>query len=73
MATKPDNKKSIPSKAGWELLNKTLPDEAKLLRMELNAPNVIDEFRSKKIAYRQLPSNQSIEVWNDLWSDFKSS
>lgn len=73
MATKPDNKKSIPSKAGWELLNKTLPDEAKLLRMELNAPNVMDEFRSKKIAYRQLPSNQSIEEWNELWSDFKSS
>ena len=73
MATKPDNKKSIPSKAGWELLNKTMPDEAKLLRMELNAPNVIDEFRSKKIAFRQLPSNQSIEDWNELWTDFKSS
>lgn len=73
MATKPDNKKSIPSKAGWELLNKTMPDEAELLRMQLNAPNVIDEFRTKKIAYRQLPSNQSIETWNDLWTDFKSA
>ncbi|WP_370060692.1 extracellular solute-binding protein, partial [Neptunomonas phycophila] len=73
MATKPDNKKSIPSKAGWELLNKTMPDEAQLLRMQLNAPNVIDEYRSKKIAYRQLPSNQSIEAWNDLWTDFKSA
>jgi spermidine/putrescine transport system substrate-binding protein len=73
MATKPDNKKSIPSKAGWELLNKTMPAEAELLRMQLNAPNVIDEFRTKKIAYRQLPSNQSIETWNDLWTDFKSA
>jgi len=50
-----------------------MPDEAQLLRMQLNAPNVIDEYRSKKIAYRQLPSNQSIEAWNDLWTDFKSA
>lgn len=73
MATKPDNKKSVPSKAGWEILNRTLPREAEILRMRLDAPNVMDEYRAKKIAYRQLPSRQSIEQWNELWSDFKSA
>ena len=73
MATKPDNKKSIPSMRGWELLNKTLPQEAEILRMRLDAPNVMDEYRAGKIAFRQLPSRQSIEQWNDMWSDFKSA
>lgn len=71
-ATKVDNKKSIPSMAGWKLLNETMPDEAKILRMTLDGPNVMDEYRAKKIAFRQLPSQQSIEDWNDVWSEFKS-
>jgi spermidine/putrescine transport system substrate-binding protein len=71
-ATKVDNKKSIPSMAGWKLLNETLPKEAEMLRMTLNGPNVMDEYKAKKINYRQLPSQQSIEDWNGLWSEFKS-
>ena len=72
MATKPDNMKSIPSMAGWKLLNQTKPREADLLRMNLKAPNVMDEYKAKKIAFRQLPSKQSIEDWNEVWSKFKS-
>lgn len=71
MATKPDNMKSIPSIEGWKLLNKTMPKKAEILRMQLNAPNVMDEYKSKKIAFRQLPSNQAPEDWNDIWSKFK--
>lgn len=71
-ATKVDNKKSIPSIAGWKLLNETMPKEAEILRMRLDAPNVMDEYKAKKIQFRQLPAQQSIEEWNDVWSEFKS-
>ncbi|NSZ66101.1 extracellular solute-binding protein (plasmid) [Agrobacterium tumefaciens] len=73
MATKVDNKKSIPSIKGWELLAKAMPKEAEILRLELNKPNVMDEYKAKKIALRQLPTQQSIEDWNDVWSEFKSA
>ncbi len=71
-ATKIDNKKSIPSIAGWKLLNQTLPKEAEILRMTLTGPNVMDEYKAKRIQFRQLPSRQEIEAWNDIWSEFKS-
>jgi spermidine/putrescine transport system substrate-binding protein len=73
MATKADNKKSIPSMAGWKLLNQTMPKEAEILRMTLKGPNVMDEYKAKKIAFRQLPSKQSIDEWNEVWSQFKSA
>jgi spermidine/putrescine transport system substrate-binding protein len=72
MATKSDNKKSIPSIAGWKLLNQTMPKEAEILRMTLNGPNVMDEYKAKKIQLRQLPARQPVEDWNDAWSKFKS-
>jgi spermidine/putrescine transport system substrate-binding protein len=71
-ATKPDNKKSIPSIAGWKLLNKTMPKDAEMLRMTLTGANVMDEYKAQKIQFRQLPSKQAIEDWNDTWSKFKS-
>ncbi len=72
MATKVDNKKSIPSIAGWKLLNETMPKDAEILRLQLDKSNVMDEYKAKKIQFRQLPSQQSIEDWNDVWSEFKS-
>ena len=72
MATKADNKKSIPSMAGWKLLNQTMPREAELLRMTLKGPNVMDEYKARKIQFRQLPGKQAIEDWNDVWSQFKA-
>lgn len=72
MATKVDNKKSIPSIAGWKLLNQTMPKEAEILRMQFDKPNVMDEYKAHKIEFRQLPAQQSIDDWNDVWSEFKS-
>lgn len=72
MATVVDNKKLIPSMAGWKMLNETKPDEAALLRMELGKPNVMDEFKSDRVVPRQLPQKQSIETWNEAWTEFKS-
>ena len=72
MATKVDNRKSIPSIPGWKLLNETKPKEAEMLRMTFKGPNVMDEYKAKKIQLRRLPQKQSIEDWNDAWSQFKA-
>lgn len=63
----------IPSKAGWKLLDETKPEEAKRQNMVLGKPNVMDMIRDGQIKYRQLPVQQSIEDWNDFWSDYKGA
>jgi len=63
----------IPSKKGWELLAQKTPEEAKRQRMLLNEPNIMDDIRSGRITYRQLPVQQSLEDWNDFWSAYKGA
>jgi spermidine/putrescine transport system substrate-binding protein len=64
---------SIPSKAGWELLNKEYPADAKTLRHTFTARNVMDEYKEGKIFIRKTPVKQSIETWNEAWTEFKSA
>lgn len=63
----------IPSKKGWEELAKATPEEAARQRMELGKANVMDDIRSGLIKFRALPVNQSLEDWNDVWSEYKNS
>mgnify|MGYP002738455905 FL=1 len=64
----------IPNKAGWELLDKEDPDEAKRQGMVLDEPNnAVEMIRKGRIQYRQLPIQQSLEDWNDFWSDYKGA
>ena len=63
----------IPSKKGWELLAEQTPDEARRQRMELGKPNVMDDIRTGRIQFRQLPVQQSIEEWNDFWTSYKGA
>jgi len=63
----------IPSRKGWELLAKKTPEEARRQRMELDKPNVMDDIRSGRIQFRQLPVQQSIEEWNDFWTTYKGA
>ena len=63
----------IPSKKGWELLAKETPEEAQRQRMELGKPNVMDDIRTGRIQFRQLPVQQSIEEWNDFWTSYKGA
>ncbi|MBT0781420.1 spermidine/putrescine ABC transporter substrate-binding protein [Paracoccus sp. pheM1] len=63
----------IPSQKGWEVLNAENPDEARRQGMVLGESNVMDLIRSGRIKYRQLPVQQSLEEWNDFWSDYKSA
>ena len=63
----------IPSKKGWELMATETPEEAKRQGMLLNESNAMDLIRAGRIKYRQLPVQQSLEDWNDFWSDYKGS
>jgi len=64
----------IPNKAGWELLSKEDPAEAKRQGMLLDDPsNAVEMIRQGRIKYRQLPVQQSLEDWNDFWSDYKGA
>jgi spermidine/putrescine transport system substrate-binding protein len=63
----------IPNQKGWELLAKETPEEAKRQGMLLNEPNAMDLIRNGRIKYRQLPVQQSLEDWNDFWSEYKGS
>lgn len=63
----------IPSQKGWEVLNAENPAEAKRQGMVLGESNAMDLIRSGRIKYRQLPVQQSLEDWNDFWSEYKGA
>ncbi|MQG91142.1 spermidine/putrescine ABC transporter substrate-binding protein [Pseudomonas sp. MN1F] len=63
----------IPNKRGWELLNKTDLAEARRQGMVLGQRNVMDDIREGRIQYRALPMQQSLEDWNDFWSQYKGA
>lgn len=63
----------IPNQKGWELLAKETPEEAKRQGMLLGESNAMDLIRSGRIQYRQLPVQQSLEDWNDFWSEYKGA
>ena len=62
----------IPSQKGWELLNAQTPEEAQRQGMVLGQRNVMDDIRDGRIQFRALPVQQTLEDWNDFWSDYKS-
>jgi len=63
---------SIPNKKGWELMNDINPTGADILRHRFDKRNVMDEYADGKIALRQLPAQQSIDDWSEVWNEFKS-
>ncbi len=72
VAIKPAYSGSIPSKAGWTLLNERHPDWAKLLLHEFDKRNVMDEYKEGKIHIRDLPKQQPLEEWNKAFTEFKN-
>ncbi len=63
----------IPNQKGWDLLNQENPAEAKRQGMVPGGSNVIDLIRKGRIKYRQIPVQQSLEDWNDFWSEYKGA
>ncbi len=63
-----------PTKSGWTAIQEANPDEAKrsgLIEGDDNDP--IKLFREGRIFYRDTPKQQTLEDWNDFWSDYKSA
>ena len=63
---------SIPNKKGWTVMNDTRPNEATILRHRFDQRNVMDEYADGKIALRQLPEQQSIDDWSEVWNEYKN-
>ena len=63
----------LPYKSGWTALNEQAPAEAKRQRMVLDGPNCIDDLREGRIHFRDIPVQQSLEDWNDFWSEYKNA
>jgi spermidine/putrescine transport system substrate-binding protein len=63
----------VPNQKGWEVLNAENPAEAKRQGMIIGSTNAMDMIRSGRIQYRQVPLQQSLEEWNDFWSDYKGA
>lgn len=72
VAIKPAYSGSIPNKAGWTQLNEEHPDWAALLLHEFDKRNVMDEYKEGKIFIRDLPKQQSLTEWNDVFTQFKN-
>ncbi|MGB2893392.1 MAG: spermidine/putrescine ABC transporter substrate-binding protein [Albidovulum sp.] len=63
----------IPNQKGWEVLQAENPAEAKRQGMTKDEGNVIGMIRAGRIKYRQWPIQQSLEDWNDFWSEYKGA
>jgi len=63
----------IPTRGGWKLLNEKFPAEAKRQGMVLTGHNVRDLYKEGLIHFRKWPVNQSLEQWNDFWTEYKNA
>ena len=63
----------IPNTAGWELIAQEQPDWVDRLDLSTQSPNILDLYSEGIISIRKLPVQQSIEDWNDAWTEFKAS
>ncbi len=62
------------TKGGRALLNEKNPKEAKRSGQIVGEPNEpIHLINEGRIHYRDVPVQQSLEDWNDFWSDYKNA
>ena len=53
-------------------MNDIKPNEATILRHRFDQRNVMDEYADGKITLRQLPEQQSIDDWSEVWNEYKN-
>jgi spermidine/putrescine transport system substrate-binding protein len=63
---------SGPSRPAWELLNERYPEDARMLNMVLNEHTVLDDYRAGRVFLRELPTQQSSEEWQEVWTEFQT-
>ncbi|MGB4827609.1 MAG: spermidine/putrescine ABC transporter substrate-binding protein [Paracoccaceae bacterium] len=63
-----------PNKTGWKAIQDANPAEAKRSGLIEGADNdPIKLLREGRVFFRDTPKQQSLEDWNDFWSDYKSA
>jgi spermidine/putrescine transport system substrate-binding protein len=72
LATKPAYYTAIPNKKGWGLLAEKDPESTDLLKLRLDKRNVMDEYAEGKISLRQIPVQQTIDDWTEVWNEYKN-
>ena len=71
MAAYPGN---VITKAGYAALQEADPAEAARSNQVDGSPlNPITLINEGRIHYRDIPVNQSLEDWNDFWSEYKNA
>jgi spermidine/putrescine transport system substrate-binding protein len=61
-----------PSQAAWDHLIKTNPEEAEMLHMTSKDDNVMAVLRDGRIIPRRLPKNQTMESWQEAYTQFQN-
>ena len=60
------------SEAAWKDIVEKNPAEAKMLHMTDAEDNIMATLRAGKIIPRRLPKNQSMETWQEAYTEFQN-
>ena len=72
LATKPSYSAIVPNMEAWTLLQEDQPEWAERLKMNsFEDPNAITPWREGRITIRVLPEEQTVEDWQEAWTEFK--
>ena len=63
----------LPYRSGWTALQEANPEEAARQGMVDGEGSAIDLLRQGRIHLRGIPAQQSLEEWNDFWSEYKNA
>lgn len=61
-----------PSEAAWKRLNEINPREAEMLHMTSDSDNIMNVLRDGRIIPRRLPAQQSMESWQEAYTQFQT-
>ena len=63
----------LPYRSGWKALQEANPKEAERQGMVEGKGSAIEMLREGRIHFRGIPAQQSLEEWNDFWSEYKNA
>lgn len=63
-----------PTRSGWKAIQEANPAEAERSGLiEGHAQSPIRLLQEKRIFFRDIPRQQTLEDWNDFWSEYKTA
>lgn len=72
LMTKSSYMASGPSVPAWKQLNEKRAEVAQMLHMDLDGRNLMDMLRDGLIVPRRLPAQQTIEDWQEVYTQFQN-